>query len=303
MMDIFEFLEDNNLEYWTEGENVTKGWVNIKCPFCDDHKNHLGININTLNVNCWICGSHSTLKLIQKISRCRWGEAKKTLKLLTRGSKGKRIKREVVNKDPKNIIELSDIASRHFPNLHINYLIERGFNNPRQLIKKYRLLSCYTTGKYKYRIIIPIYIDNSLVSFTTRDVTDQQTPKYLHPKLDEVLISPKKVPYNYDSITYGGDCIAVEGPIDAWKLGDGVVSLQGTAFTTEQVVYLNKKNINHMFVIFDNEKKAQRKAKELCGIMAPLVRKIENVKLKGVNDPGDLNISEAMSLKRELGFK
>lgn len=303
-MNIFEFLKDYDVEYWTKGENVTKGWVNIKCQFCDDHKNHLGINLKTLQVNCWLCGSHSTLRLVQKIMRSRWGEAQRVLKELTKGKKrGKRFKSKEERKKSERIMLLPDVASKHFPRLHIDYLRSRGFDRPRQLIKKYRLLACYTTSKYKYRIVIPIYLDGSLVSFTTRDVTERRKPKYKHPSLDEVLITPKNVVYNYDSITHGSDCIIVEGPVDVWKLGDGTVSTQGITFTTQQVLYLNKKGINNLFILFDNEPKAQRKAKELARMMAPLVNRVENVKLKGFNDPGDLSISEAMSLKRKLGFK
>lgn len=302
-MNIFEFLDEYDVEYWTSGENVTRGWVNIKCPFCEDHKNHLGIKIKTLQVNCWLCGSHTTLRFIQKIVRCKWDEAKRILRSLEKDRDYKRGHRFTTESRPSDIIKIKDIASSHFPKLHIDYLRDRGFTRPRQLIKKYRLLSCYTIGKYKYRIIIPIYINNAMISFTSRDVTEQQEPKYKHPSLDEVVMSPKKVPYNYDSIITGGDCIVVEGPVDVWKLGDCTTSLQGITFTTEQVVHLSKKNINNLFIWFDNEGKAQRKAKELAMIMAPLVNKIENIKVRGVNDPGELSISDAISIKRKLGFK
>ena len=40
-MNLFEFLDDYDIEYWTEGKNVVKGWVNITCTFCDDDSNHL----------------------------------------------------------------------------------------------------------------------------------------------------------------------------------------------------------------------------------------------------------------------
>ena len=42
--DIISYLENRGVSYWTEGKNVTDGWVNINCPFSPDPSNHLGIN-------------------------------------------------------------------------------------------------------------------------------------------------------------------------------------------------------------------------------------------------------------------
>jgi len=310
-MDIITFFEDQGIEYWTEGKNVRRGWVNIQCPFCDDSSNHLGISLYNLEVKCWRCGEHTLQKLIAEIAEYSRSEAHIEAKLLQkslRDSDGRRtgvspIKKKEASSAMTKAVRLPPESSNHFPKIHIEYLEGRGFIRPRGFIKKYKLLSCYTTGRYKFRIIIPIFLNRQIVSFTSKDVTDQQEPPYLNASLQESLISPKWIIYNYDTIIQGADAILVEGPIDVWKLGDGAISILGVEHHEQQILYLMKKEINTLFILFDNDPPGRKAARSLGRIMAPVVRDVELIFLKDINDPGALTLSEAELLKRKLGFK
>jgi len=310
-MDIKSFFEDHGLETWTEGENVRRGWVNIQCPFCDDAFNHLGVSLYNLEVKCWRCGKHPLQKLIAEIAGYNRDEANIEAKLLQkslRDSGGRRtgvtpIKREEASSAMAKAVRLPPESSNHFPKMHIEYLEGRGFIRPRRIINKYKLQSVYTVGRYKFRIIIPIFLNRQIVSFTSKDVTDEQTPPYLNASLEESMISAKKVVYNYDTVIQGADAILVEGPIDVWKLGDGAISILGVEHHEHQILYLMKKEIDTLFMLFDNDPPGRKAARSLGRIMAPVVRNVELVFLKDVKDPGALTLSEAELLKRKLGFK
>jgi len=302
-MDIIEFLEDNGIEFWLGGKNVSPGWVNIQCPFCDDNSNHCGIKLSDLRVSCWRCGGHSTKKLIRKIIDCTGQEANQIFKTLSLGAGYYPPFESSASSTltSKNVI-LPPECEKEFPKSHINYLKNRGFTKPKEIIKKYKLLSTNTIGKYKFRIIIPIYMNRKLVSFTSRDITGQQDIRYKTATIKESIIDPRECVYNYDTLTIGCDAIIVEGPIDVWKMGDNSISILGLTYTKNQIVLIKNKKIRNLFILFDQGNKEKRAAKKLGSILAPLVQKVEVITLNKVKDPGELKIEEARIIKEQLGF-
>lgn len=311
MSEIIEFLDNQGIEYWTEGKNVSKGKIAIQCPFCDDTSNHCNISLYNLEVKCWRCGKHTLQKLIAEVADYSRTEANIETKLLQKSLRDSGggwtgvtpIKKKEASSALTKAVHLPPEASNHFPKMHIEYLEGRGFTRPRSYIKKYKLLSCYTTGRYKFRIIIPIILNGQIVSFTSKDVTDQQEPPYLNASVQESLINPKWTIYNYDTIIKGSDAILVEGVIDVWKLGDGAISILGVEHHEQQIVALMKKTIGTLFILFDNDPPGRKAARSLGRIMAPIVKDVELLFLKDVNDPGALTLSQAELLKRRLGFK
>lgn len=304
-MDIFEFFDEHDVEYFTEGTNVSPGWVNIRCLFCDDESNHLGVRLNDLQVNCWRCGKHYLTHLISEVAQCNMHEAKITQKILLaeRTVRPPILEKEASSAKGKAVL-LPTESTSHFPKMHIEYLEGRGFN-PRQIIRRYKLRACYTVGRYKFRIIIPIYLHNRLVSFTSRDITDDQDPPYKNASAHEVILSPKRAVYNYDSIQQGGNAILVEGPIDVWKLGAEAISILGVEHTEDQILYIMKKKIDTLFILFDNDGPGRKAARKLGLTMASIIKNVELIFLKdkSINDPGALSLSEAQLLKHKLGFK
>lgn len=301
-MNILEFFEEYGVEVWTEGKNVSAGWCNINCPFCDDVSNHLGIRYNDFRVHCWKCGGHSIEDVISEVAECSYAEAKRIFRTLGAGRVDPPM---IVEKTASSVLttqtQMPRESSIHFPKLHIEYLRSRGFK-PRQLIRKYKLRAVHTIGRYKFRVIIPIYMHHRLVSFTSRDVTGDQEPKYKHALPEECIFTAKKTIYNYDTLLPGADAFLVEGPVDVWKLGDGAVSLLGVKHTMEQVRLLMKKEIATLFIFFDNDADGRKTARYFARLMAPLVKKVEVVLLEEKGDPGELKFSEVSYLKQQIGF-
>jgi hypothetical protein len=187
------------------------------------------------------------------------------------------------------------------PEQYRKYLIGRGFN-PFTIENKYDLSACLNQGKYKFRIIIPMYHKNKLVCFTARTIIPGVNLKYKHPQQGEVIYTPKQIVYNYDSFAQGSDLVICEGPTDVWKWGDGAVSINGLTFTVEQLEILSSKRIRHLYAFFDNESKAQAVGRDLLKILHPYAKSVERLKPTYKNDLGDMFPSEVLEIKQMIQF-
>lgn len=302
-MNIQDLLKDFSVEYWERGENVGKGWINVQCPFCDDDKNHCGIQLKNLNVRCWKCGKHTIFELLRIYADSSISQSE-----LFKMIKGLDIEEEIITPiireektNPANRKILPAEASDKFPKFYLEYLKNRGFD-PDRLIKKYRLKAVHTIGRYKFRIIIPIFMNGKIVSYTSRAVLKDMEPPYLHPTKEEPAISPKKLIYNYDTIKEGGDAFAVEGPFDSWGIGDGAGALFGVKFTVDQIKLLMRKKIRNLYILFDNDKTGRKEAERCYHVTSPLIKNVEILTLESIHDPGELRISQAKIIKEQVDF-
>ncbi len=94
-------------------------------------------------------------------------------------------------------------------------------------------------GRYGGRIIIPISCPNGK-SFTSRDVTGKQIPKYLNPEGAE----HSRLLFGWEFHKINEDVVLVEGPMDAiklWQHGFSVLALMGKVLYVEQLMMLAKK--------------------------------------------------------------
>jgi len=303
-MPLKDFFDDYGIEYWDHGKNVSPGWINIQCIFCDDNSNHLGIRPSDLRVSCWRCGGHKINKLIMEIAECSYQESQNIFlslrSSLGAGYQASPLYSTASSSELSKMVSLPQECTKEFPKDHIAYLKNRGFK-PEKIIKKYKLQAVHTIGKYKFRIIIPIYMNRKLVSFTSRDITDEQELRYRGASPSECILNPKEVIYNYDTLSKGSDAILVEGPIDVWKLGDGTISILGITYTRRQIIAIKKKKIRNMFILFDRGRKERLMAKKLARILAPLVKSVEVITLNKAKDPGELKVEEAELIKHQLG--
>ena len=133
----------------------------------------------------------------------------------------------------------------------INRIQERLQNHLKSFIKErflndYQLYIAYQ-GKYKSRVILPIILDNKIVYYQGRTITNAE-PKYLNPDIEkEGIIS------NSDKFSKDKFIVITEGIIDSWM----VESNQGTTFLgshvndefLEKLFYLTDKGI---IIVWDN---------------------------------------------------
>lgn len=314
--DIVQFLEDHDIQYWTSGRNVRKNNVNITCPFCGDHdysgNNHLGIDLKTKTFNCWICSAGKNkviISLIMRLLNCSYGKANQLIKkynneILSRLSSENREYKDISpdkNYEPNQCLTpsfkfLRDLSGE-FPKLHVEYLKNRNFD-PDFLIPKFKLRATNNIGNFKFRIVAPIILDNQIISFLTRDVTNKASIPYLPLPDNQSIIPYKNSIYNIDNCK-SGSILIVEGITDCWRFGDNCGATMSYNFTNQQINLLVKKRIKNCFIMFDAEPEAQQKAKDLQIKLLPFMDHVERLELdKG--DPAELPQSEADALKKEL---
>jgi DNA primase len=307
-MNIIEYLEEEvGIKTTLDGKNVSTGWIGIQCPFCDDTSNHMGIRLSDLRCKCWKCGNHSFIALIKELTDCSHKEAIRLQKVLVEESDADGLSGPNPPIDSKYYLTRSSTilppdSSNTLSKLHKDYLRRRNFH-PNRIIRKYDLRGCNATGRYKFRLIIPIYQTRRLVSFISRAIFDEMTPKYLNPTSREVEISPKQTVYNLDNLTSGHDAIIVEGATDVWRWGDGAIALFGIQYTQRQIVSIVEKKIRKAFVMFDEGKTAQKRAEEICRFIYPFCESVEQIEPIVQDDLAKFTPKQVLEVKRMLGFK
>jgi DNA primase len=307
MINPIPYFESKRIEYHLPGEdNVSRGWVNIQCPFptCGDHKWHCGVNLESGMFNCYICGNsgHFT-KLITLLEKCSFSKSQTLYKHLL-DSKSSWTNPAQAQRSVKIYTEghYPLESTETFHQLHLNYLKNRGFDFPERIIEKYKLRACFNIGKFKFRIIIPYFLNGQLVTFTARDIMGGGiTYKDCPP--EESAIPVKETLYNIDNVK--DRILIVEGPGDVWKIGDGAVATSTTNYSKGQVEMLKRlknKGVKKIFIMFDAEKNAIKKAEKLAWDLESIYGYVEVIKLSSPGDPGEMNEGEVRYLRKELGL-
>ncbi len=298
MFDMISFLEDLEIDYVTEGKNVSQGWINIQCPFCPDPSEHLGFDPNTGKLSCWRCGGKNLFDLLQEITNTN--NISEYWKLITKyqvEGEPETEYRKREKKERKEEIEMP--CGAYQPNQiwhdkkdkYAIYLKSRNFD-PEDIKREWNIWVGGHVGDYKFRIIIPVYYKHNLVSYVARDVTNKQEPKYLNMPGGNI----KDYLYGYDHC--GDEVLITEGITDCWRMGKGVaVATFGTKWTMRQLVLLKK--FKRVGVLFDNEPEAQESAESLVNALDLIGIEVHNLSLpKNIKDPAELTEVQAKAIVR-----
>ena len=301
----------NHIEY---KDTVNRGWINICCPFCNNPKDtHFngGFSINSPRYSCWRCGNHHYYDVVMKLFNLSFDGAKNLISSYQFYSKDDTSKKIASGHN----LELPGYATLN--EREISYLKNRGFDVS-YLKSKFKIRGGDICGDWAYRILIPIYYNHVLVSWTGRSILDRKQidelkiPRYKNLSIKQSVINPKEIFFNLDN-SNNDKVILVEGPFDVLKMGDDCICSLGTSVTHEQQLFLQKR-YKKIFVAFDNEAFAQIKAMKLgeqlysVGLDVEVVNicedfyKIENDKRVQKNDPGELTYTEVDKIKKELGL-
>ena len=303
-IDAVSMLGEMGIDYRLSGKNVSAGWVNVNCCFCQDHGHHLGINLKTKMFSCWIC--RETGSMYKFVRRVKKTSKKDTFNFLKKFLTGKpqyyEIDEDTGNKKSEVILP-SHILTKPLP-IHKEYLKSRGFS-PKFLQSVFDIsytgqISKYKSQKrvvdFKYRIVIPIFINGVLVNFTARDVTGQAEEKYKNCPTDDTLITTKDAIYGYDAVIDGVGVI-VEGPTDVWRVGPGGLGLFGIKYTKHQLNLLYQKKLKKAVVFFDNEPVAQKIAEKLAWEIGSFIPDVSIlVPDDDITDPGEMTKEQVKEL-------
>lgn len=228
-----ELFEQKRVPYVTRGPNVSRGEINIQCPFCGsaDPSHHLGINLESGYWSCWRNALHrgkSPLRLLMRALSISYDEARQVAGL-------------DVDADPTAFATLSSRLQRtasqtaelktttlgfpeQFRPIRINsrswrYLLSRGFppQDANSLIIRYHLMEAFD-GPFKDRIIIPYYYNNHLLTWSGRAIANSVV-RYKTLSREESVTVATETFYNRDVLD--APCkvlLVVEGAFDVMKL-------------------------------------------------------------------------------------
>jgi len=281
-----QLLTDYGVQFYPKVNH--RGFLPVHCPFCGGGKMYGGINIRKNYYSCWKCRFHPIDDYVYSTIGIEWFKVRDYYLL---DSYQYQIREE------KNVVEKIELPFRTGPlnDQARRYLLQRGFD-PDQLVENYNIMSTDHLGDYKFRVIIPIYNKNKLVSYTSRDYTGKSELRYYSCNSKNEIINHKELLYGYDKAN-SDFVIVVEGPIDKWKMGLDCVSTFGIGYKKEQVSLLLK--YKRIIFLFDNEPNAQAMAREMGNELVCAGKQVENIVLK-INDPGDLKQSEVDYLLKKL---
>jgi DNA primase len=177
-------------------------------------------------------------------------------------------------------------------------LIQRGLD-PDEIIDTYRVKAGGIIGEWKYRLMIPVFQKGVLTTYQGRDITNTSDLRYKTLSIEKSVENPKHCLYNMDNAT--DDVVVVcEGVVDVWKIGSGAVATLGTSTTEEQVRKLAQ--YKKVFILFDPEDTAQRRAKKLGEKISALGSQVEVIHTGLGHDPGDMTGAEVMELRHALSI-
>lgn len=294
-MDIQQIYQDYSIRSAHEDDkHFREGWINTEC-FCSGNPgNHLGWNVSGQYFFCWRCGPKSTISTLSKILGVSFQETNE-IQRKYKNSHHRTNKKSIIKvikskfKLPNMMVNISDNK------LAFNYMIKRGFSekNIKKLEKVYHLkatksVSIYDNMDLCYRIVAPIFFENEIVSWQSRDLTDNSTLKYITCSKKRETIEHKKILYNAPE--YSNTVVLCEGIVDVWKVSlSGYYSTCcfGVEYTPDQLLLLMK--YKRVLIFLDPDKAGSKHANKLMKQLLFAGKDCEIVINKYNKDPGDLS--------------
>ena len=300
-MNFPKLFEDFNIKYDTK---VNKGWANVACPFCSDDHNHLGFNLTGDYAHCWKCGGHNIRQALSKVLSVSLSQIDDIISQYQ--DKNSLLYRLNGKVKPKAV--RLELPTDGFTSSERKYLLSRKFF-PRQLHEKYEVVGGGLTGKWKFRIVIPLIIGGKIVSWTARSILSKsqcdelKIPRYKNLSIEESVMNPKDVLFNIDNCL-SDKVVLTEGAFDVFRLGDGFLCSFGTSLTQSQIAELGRR-YNKIYIMFDNEEEAQKKARKYGLQLSSMGCDVEIVDAYsefGVNDGAELSQRQVDIIRQELEF-
>lgn len=298
-MNIIQLYKDFNVPFATEGhKHCREGWVNTTCPFCTGNPGmHLGYNMADDFYVCWRCGWKATHKAIALLIHVSEKEAKE----IARKYGGKsHVKSAVTVRVGHKKFRLPP-STAPMNDRHKRYLTKRKFD-PEVIEKIWNVqgtgpISLMDGISFSHRLVIPIYWEDRIVSFQTRDITAKHSLRYITCPEQREIIKHKHIFYQAIPTKDSDACICVEGVTDAWRFGYGAIATFGIKYTKYQVREISKR-FKKVFVVFDDDPQAIKQSEKLTAEL--ILRGVDAYSIKIQGDPGDMAQTDADTLKKEL---
>jgi len=289
---LISIYKEFDIEYWTEGKNVSEGSVNVNCPFCDDPSNHCGFFPETQVFSCWRCQSRGpAFVLLASLLNISYEVAENMLDIETSTFK-------VETLEQLESIFDEDTSPRERERPAISTVLPEYTQSITNLKEPWPLLERWKTrrkvsqetllhwdcgickvGECMNRLIIPVYSEtHELVSYQAADLTGTAELKYNTSKgyINDYL-------YGYNLIPQNDVIYICEGVLDQWRIGLGAVCSFGTSLTEKQKHLILQKNPNKIVFCWDAE--TFWKAREQAAWFRPFINIVLCAEFPKEHDP------------------
>lgn len=295
-MNFIKLFEDYNIPAVPDKNGP---WVNIDCPYCDKpgHYN-MGFNCVGNYYHCWKSQhSYPIKKVLSDVLNVPMNSIDEILSGYEGGTNLVRTFRR------KSNIKHLELPTDEFTPAERKYLKSRGFS-PKYLHEKYGIVGGGIAGKWKFRIIIPIYYNGQLLSWTGRSILSKkklkelEIPRYKNLSIGESIRNPKELFFNLDNCK-GKEVVLTEGAFDVLRFDGNAICSLGTELTEGQISLLSEK-FEKIFILFDNEPEAQEKAHKFGMQLSSIGLDVEIVDAYGdfgKNDMGECTLEEINEIK------
>jgi DNA primase len=262
MFNVIKYYRDYNITISENSKNTQKGWINTTCPFCQDSSDHLGYNLEKGYFSCWICGYHYIDQVIQKLTPYK-NSSTLIKEYDTNTMLTTKIKKKI------NHVNISvKLPGSKLEYCHKKYLEKRGLD-PIYIEEKYKLQGTLYNSKYPYRLIIPVYYNNKIVTYQTRGIIEKE--RYINCEPEKEIIPIKDCLYNIDNCT-NNFIVVTEGIFKVFKLGDNSCATFGKNFTNKQIQLLQK--YKRIYIYFDNDLAGILGAKKLSSLLDSIGKEV-----------------------------
>jgi len=281
-----DILDRYNIPYIAEGhEHCRPGWLQLDCPNCSPNSGRwrLGYNLAHHYTNCWQCGRVDLLRFFETVTGASRTETRQALAGIIRERAASR---------PRGTLKLPAGVGELLP-AHTRYLRSRGFD-PGALVKLWGLGGIGLAKELQWRVFIPIHLYGDVVSWTTRSISDEHSTRYRSAAATDEAIPHKTILYGEDYARH--TAIVVEGPVDAWAGGPGVVGTCGTGFSQSQVARLARYATR--VVCFDNAADARKRSRELAMALSAFPGKTYEAEIDAKDLAEDLQRTGGKEIKQ-----
>lgn len=290
-----------------KGRNVSKGNINVKCPFCyDDPSFHMSIAETREAYFCYRepnrHSGRSFVRLLVKLGQTR----DEALKLLNyhrdRSADGRA---PIVSPVLSDLDQIGRGWARFAPasgnDDMLRYLQGRGFASPRSICDQYDLRYA-NAGEWARRLLLPLKENAQVIGWTGRSIVSHIQPNYL-----SRMTAGQPVIFAADGDKpKANHLLIVEGPLDALKVSAATkrlpiktAALNGKYLGPAKMMQLRRlaKDCDKVWLALDNDvaiSSVYQTINELSGVMGS--KRVSRLKLpQDRKDPGELSIEETVT--------
>jgi len=298
-MNFEKLFRDYNVKYSLK---INRGWVNCNCPYCDTKSTSFNLGFNPAG-NYYHCWKSKHNYPIRQVLSTLLNVSESSIDNILIDYQGAG---ETLSEKKTSNVKYLELPTNTFTKAERKYLKSRDFD-PKYLYKKYRVVGGGIDGDWKFRIIIPVYYQGQLLSWTGRSILSKEKlkqldiPRYKNLSIEKSVKNIKELFFNIDNCK-SDTVVLTEGAFDVLRFDGNAICSMGTELTESQINLLASR-FRKIFILFDNEPEAQKKARKFglqlssIGIEVEVVNAYEDF---GKNDMGECIREEIEIIKKEL---